>query len=57
MTLDKVSYDWGRKLVYLLAGKAKFGTGEAIPANLLAAKATEVHLTGALGQGVFNANC
>ena len=45
-------YDRSRKLIHLLAGKAKFATQEAISGNLSTWKATRVHLIRALGQGV-----
>ena len=48
----KSLYDWGRKHIHLLAGEAKFGTGEAISGNLLAGEATGTHFTGVLRQGV-----
>ena len=48
----KPLYDWGRKLIHVLAGEAQFGTGEAISANVLTGEDTGVHLTGVLGQGV-----
>ena len=35
-----------------MTGQAQFGTGEAIPENLLTGEATGAHLTGAVGQGV-----
>ena len=42
-----------KKRTPLLVWEAFFGTGEAISANLLTGEATEAHLTGALGQGVY----
>ena len=41
----KSVYDLGKKHIHLLAG-------EVISANLLTGEATEVHLTGVLGQAV-----
>ena len=43
----------GVKNIYLLAGEASFGCGEAISANLSTGEATGAHLTGVLGQSVY----
>ena len=48
----KALYDRDRRLVHLLAGKAKFGIGEAISADLSTEQVTGAHLTEAFGQGV-----
>ena len=48
----KSVYDLGKKHIHLLAGEAKLRNGEVISANLLTGEATEVHLTGVLGQAV-----
>ena len=48
----KSLHDRGRKVIPLLAGEAKFGTGVAMSRNLSTGEATGVHLTEALRQGV-----
>ena len=46
-------YDWGRKPFYLLAGEAKYRTGEALSAKFPTGEATEKYFTGAPGQAVI----
>lgn len=46
-------YDRGRKPFYLLAGEAKYRTGEALSAKLPTGEATGKYFTRAPGQAVF----
>ena len=43
----------GVENIYLVAGEAQFGTGEAISAKTLTEEATALHLTGAVGKGAL----
>ena len=43
---------WVKNIFIYWPGRQNFGTGGVISANLLTGEATEVHLTGVLGQAV-----